>query len=429
MDRKALHQRYEEVRRRTERLCEPLETEDYVVQSMPDASPVKWNLGHTTWFFETFVLGPHLEGWKEYRSGFEYIFNSYYDAVGPQLHRPSRGLLSRPTVQEVFRYRSAVDSAVHELVDAAGEALLATVAPLIEVGTHHEEQHQELLLTDLKHALAQNPLSPIYVEASVRPARRVKPERDAWVGFEAGMTHVGFDGDGFHFDNEGPSHRVFLEPYAIGRDLVTNGWYREFVEDGGYRRPELWLSDGWAAVQARAWEAPLYWRRSDDGAWHTFTLRGLEPLDADAPVVHLSHYEADAFARWAGARLPTETEWEHAACAFPGSPRGTLLDDGDVHAVGRDSESGDGPRHLLGEVWEWTASAYLPYPGYRPPAGALGEYNGKFMSGQMVLRGASCVTPASHVRLSYRNFFQPDKRWQMTGLRLARLLAEDGAKT
>jgi ergothioneine biosynthesis protein EgtB len=426
LGREQLHARYRSVRERTMQLCAPLAIEDWVVQSMEDASPVKWNVAHTTWFFETFVLVPHLAGYRVRDERYAVLFNSYYVAVGPRFSRPARGVLSRPTVAEVVAWREQVDAAVHDLIDRADDALYATVAPLLEIGTHHEEQHQELLLTDLAHALAQNPLDSALPlpngSSSPRRERTTKADPDAFVSYDAGVFHIGHGGDEFAFDNERPAHRVFTEPFRLARDLVTNGAYAAFVEDGGYARAELWLSDGWAAVRERGWDAPLYWRREPSGGFSAITLRGREPLDLDAPVCHVSHYEADAFARWAGKRLPTEAEWEIAACAHadPASDdaRGTLLDDGDLHPVGRDVRA-EGPRHLLGEVWEWTGSAYLPYPGYRAPEGALGEYNGKFMSGQMVLRGASAFTPRSHVRVTYRNFFQPDKRWQLSGIRLA----------
>jgi ergothioneine biosynthesis protein EgtB len=415
IDRETLIRRYREVRGRTDRLTVPLEIEDYVVQSMPDASPVKWSLGHTTWFFETFVLLPR--GAAPFHAGFEYIFNSYYEAVGPQFSRSSRGVLSRPTVVEVRRYRAAVDERVLSLLETANDATYAEVAPLVELGTHHEEQHQELLLTDLKHALAQNPLDPVYTPRPARPTRSHRPERDACVFLEGGLVELGHEGELFAYDNEAPRHRAWLAPFRIARDLVTHGQYLEFIEDGGYRRPELWLSDGFRFVTEARIEGPLYVRRAESET-DVFTLAGREPLDPAAPVVHVSHYEADAFARWAGARLPTEPEWEHAALTFAGSEPGTLLDDGAYHPMGRETPDQE-VRHLSGEVWEWTASAYLPHPGYRAQEGALGEYNGKFMSGQMVLRGGSAVTPRDHLRPTYRNFFQPDKRWQFSGIRLA----------
>jgi len=420
MSRETIRERYIGVRSRTDSLCKSLEVEDYVVQSMPDASPIKWNIGHTTWFFETFVLLPHKPGFTPYRPGFELIFNSYYNAVGSQFSRPHRGVLSRPTVKEVHDYRRTIDGAILELLESADEGLLSTVAPLIELGTHHEEQHQELFLTDLKHAFAQNPLRPV-----CRPASSEEPgpsQGREWVKLEGGLVPVGWAESGFAYDNEGPSHRVHLEPYALARNLVRNADYVAFIEDGGYERPELWLSDGWSTARERDFGAPLYWERGPDGIWQSMTLRGLEPVVADAPVTHVSFYEADAYASWAGSRLPTEFEWEHAARTFgERAPRGTFLEDGDFHPAGRPAEGpADAPRHLFGEVWEWTASAYAPYPRYRAAPGAIGEYNGKFMSGQMVLRGGSCATPQAHIRPTYRNFWHPDRRFQFSGLRLAR---------
>jgi ergothioneine biosynthesis protein EgtB len=420
----ALAARYREVRARTERLTEPLALEDWVVQSMEDASPVKWNVAHTTWFFETFVLVPHLAGYEPHDPRWSVLFNSYYEGIGPQHPRSKRGVLSRPTVAEVRAFRRDVDAAVAALLETRDEALLARVAPLVELGTHHEEQHQELLLTDLKHALAANPLEPSYAAGSGGPpSDRRAAQPDAFVSYDGGVFRLGHAEERFSFDNEGPAHRVFLEPFALARDLVTNGHYLAFIEDGGYARPELWLSDGWAAVRRDRWEAPLYWRREPGGSFTTFTLRGREELDLGAPVCHVSHYEADAFARWAGARLPTEHEWEHAARGAGGvsASDGTLLDHARFHPDGLGDPGSSAPhRHLFGEVWEWTASAYLPYPGYRAAPGAIGEYNGKFMSGQMVLRGASAFTPRSHARVTYRNFFQPEKRWQLSGMRLCR---------
>lgn len=413
-DREVLHQRYARVRETTRELCAPLEVEDYVVQSMEDASPVRWHLAHTTWFFETFVLEPHLPGFRPYNPQFRDLFNSYYEAIGPPFPRARRGVLSRPTVEEVFSYRSGVDSAVHELVEIADDASLATLRPLLELGLRHEQQHQELILTDLAHAFAQNPLRPALRLASPAAASRGP---GGFVDVPGGLVRIGHEGPGFAFDVERPAHLVYLEPYRLARDLVNNAQYMEFVRDGGYRRPALWLADGWRNVCEEGWRAPLYWVPEESAET---TLGGLRPLDPEAPVCHVSHFEADAFARWAGKRLPTEAEWEHAARLFDWhGARGTLLDDGDLHPVGRATPPTDGPRHMQGEVWEWTASAFLPYPGFRPLPGAVGEYNGKFASGQMVLRGGSCATPAEAARLTDRNYFAPHKRWQFSGLRLA----------
>jgi ergothioneine biosynthesis protein EgtB len=404
----ALAARYRAVRARTERLCAPLEPDDFQLQSMPDCSPPKWHLAHTTWFFETFVLARHAPGFRPYRPQFAYLFNSYYDAVGDRWPRPARGLLSRPTVAEVYAYRRAVDERLLALLDSADDRTLAEVVPVVELGLNHEEQHQELLLTDLKHAFGLNPLRPHYAPPLQGP--RVEATPAEWESHSAGVRWVGHDGVGFAFDNEGPRHRGFVAGFQFALRPVNNGEYLRFVEEEGYDRPELWLSDGWATRQRAGWSAPLYWHREDSG-FSLFTLRGMRHLDPAEPVCHLSFYEADAFARWAGARLPTEFEWETAA--GPREVKGNFLDSEHLHPV----YSG---KSYYGDVWAWTASPYVAYPGYRPASGALGEYNGKFMCNQMVLRGGSCVTPAGHVRPTYRNFFPPDARWQFSGLRLAK---------
>ncbi|MCC6409526.1 MAG: ergothioneine biosynthesis protein EgtB [Planctomycetes bacterium] len=411
--------RYRAVRRRTEAIAAPLAIEDHVVQTIADVSPPKWHLAHTTWFFETFVLARFSPGWRAYDPGFGFLFNSYYEAVGARTERASRGTLSRPTVEEVRRYRAAIDDAMVAFLDGAGTPT-AGLAEVLELGLNHEEQHQELLLTDLKHILASNPSRPAYRQRR-EPVSRREARSARWIEFAGGLVEVGHDGAGFAFDNEGPRHRVWLEPFALADRPVTNGEFLEFVEDGGYRRPELWLSDGWAAVQRLQWNGPLYWETVDGKRCET-TLHGRHELELDLPVVHVSHFEADAYARWRGARLPTEFEWEHAA-ERTGVERAlaeaNLFDGGEVH-VRTAPRDASGLAQLFGDVWEWTASAYLPYPGFRALPGALGEYNGKFMSGQLVLRGGSIATPRGHVRASYRNFFQPEKRWQFTGLRLAR---------
>jgi len=404
-----LLERYTEVRRATERLCEPLAVEDYVVQAMPDASPARWHLAHVSWFFETFVLRPRAADYRALDERYGDLFNSYYNGVGPQFARTARGTLSRPTVAEVFAYRAHVDKAMAALLD--DDRRLGDIAAVIELGLQHEQQHQELLVTDLKYNLGANPLRPPY-RARVRTPAAAPPF--AFVARGGGLVEIGHAGPGFAFDNERPRHRVFLAPYALGARLVTNGEYLEFVEADGYRRPDLWLSDGWKTARERDWSAPLYWELVDR-EWRRYTLGGLAPLEADAPVVHVSYYEADAYARWRGARLPTEPEWEHAAADQPIA--GHLLDD-EPDEPRPASEAG--LTQLYGDAWEWTASAYLPYPGFRPLSGALGEYNGKFMVNQMVLRGASCATPRSHIRATYRNFFPPDARWQFSGIRLAR---------
>jgi ergothioneine biosynthesis protein EgtB len=408
--------RYRAVRRETEHLCEPLACEDYIVQSMSDVSPTKWHLAHTSWFFETFILTPHAPGYAAYNPHFAYLFNSYYVALGDRHCRQNRGLLSRPTVAEVYDYRRHVDEAMARLLLSLGEHALAGLAPLLEIGLHHEQQHQELILTDIKHVFWVNPLRPAY-----RP--RVAPDDGPtpamrWVSVDGGMHRVGHDDDGseFAFDNESPRHRVFLEPFRLGSRLVTNGEYAEFIADGGYRRGELWLSLGWATAQAEGWGAPLYWIW--DGRWLNHTLSGLRPVNDAEPVCHVSYFEADAYARWAGARLATEQEWEVASAAVPVA--GNLADAGVYHPTPAPAAAPEGLAQMFGDAWEWTGSGYLPYPGYRPPPGALGEYNGKFMCNQFVLRGGSCATPAGHVRRTYRNFFPPDARWQFTGVRLAR---------
>jgi ergothioneine biosynthesis protein EgtB len=410
--------RYREVRGHTEALAAPLSAEDQTVQSMPDVSPTKWHRAHTSWFFETFLLEPGLPGYAVADPAYAYLFNSYYEALGTRHPRPERGLLSRPGIGEIAAYRSHVDEAMGRLLDDLAMRPEARRAALVELGLHHEQQHQELLLMDIKHVLSRNPLAPVYREAApaaVAAAVTGPPPGGGWIEHAGGPVEVGHGGDGFAFDNESPRHVAQLVPFAVSAGLVTCGQWADFVEDGGYRRPELWLSDGWQAVQSQGWEAPLYWRR-DGAGWRVFTLHGEQPLEPTEPVVHVSYYEADAFAHWAGARLPTEAEWEAVAAEHGG--RSPFLHAGDAGAVlhprpGRSSG-------LLGEVWQWTASAYLPYPGFRPAEGAVGEYNGKFMVNQMVLRGGCCVTPAGHVRPTYRNFFPPSARWAFSGLRLAR---------
>jgi ergothioneine biosynthesis protein EgtB len=403
-----LLQQYVAIRRLSERLCAPLAVEDYVVQAMPDASPAKWHLAHVSWFFETFVLA-HRPGYRPLDARYATLFNSYYNAVGPQLSRPARGHLSRPTVDEVYAYRAHVDKAMLALLERGGEHVVA-LAPVIELGLHHEQQHQELLVTDLKFNLSANPLRPAY-GAPTAGGTAAPPLARVAVG--GGPVDIGHDGDAFAFDNERPRHRVLLGAYGLGSRAVTGAEYREFIDGGGYERPELWLSDGWRTVQERGWRAPLYWERAGHD-WHVYTLSGLAPVVPDTPVAHVSYYEADAYARWRGARLPTEQEWEHAAAAE--SSPGTLLDD-----CPREPAAAPAPglAQMTGDVWEWTASAYLPYPGFRPLEGALGEYNGKFMVNQMVLRGGSCATPRAHIRRTYRNFFSPEARWQFSGIRLA----------
>lgn len=412
----ALYRRYREVRAHSLTLAAPLSPEDQCIQSMPDASPTKWHLAHTTWFFETVLLMPHLKEYQPFDRRFQYLFNSYYEVLGPRHPRPQRGLLTRPALSEVHAYREHVDAAVHKLLtqqqqqQVSDETQWREVESIVTLGLNHEQQHQELLLTDILHAFSCNPLLPAY-DASPAPALRlaVQPSTQAWVEMHGGVVQIGREASGgFSFDNETPRHSALLQPYRIADRLVNCGEYLQFIEDGGYRNPQLWLSDGWATVQAQGWHAPAYWVAPDDPrlahqdagsakGWQVFGLQGLRPLDAQAPVSQLSFYEAAAFAEWAGARLPTESEWE-AASAMPGM------------------------RELTGHVWQWTRSSYDPYPGFKPLPGVAAEYNGKFMVGQLVLRGGSLATPKGHTRPTYRNFFPPAARWQFSGLRLAKEL-------
>ena len=412
-DRRLLQERFAAVRGASLALAARLSPEDQQVQSMPDVSPTKWHLAHITWFFETFLLPPNLAGYQAFDPQFGFLFNSYYEQVGERHPRPQRGLLSRPSLAEVLAYRAHVDAAMDRLIAAAPAQGWAAVAALIELGLNHEQQHQELILMDIKHVLSINPLAPAYQAAA--PAAPCAPEPLDWIRFEGGLRQIGHDGPDFAFDNEGPRHKVWLEPFQLASRLSTCGEYQAFIADGGYARPELWLSDGWAAVQAEGWRAPLYWREAEDGGWTIFTLAGPRALDPAEPVSHLSHYEADAFARWSDARLPTESEWEVAA--GDAAATGNLADRGLFHPA---PASGSGLQQMIGDLWEWTMSPYVAYPRYRPPEGAVGEYNGKFMSGQMVLRGGAAVTPAGHVRITYRNFFPPGARWAFSGVRLAR---------
>lgn len=414
----ALEDAYRTVRRCTEALCEPLAPEDYVVQSMPDASPVKWHLAHTAWFFETFLLLPHLPGYRPFHPQFRFLFNSYYQVVGPRWPRSQRGLLSRPTAVEVFGYRAYVDKHMAQLLRTAGTETLGKIAATVLLGVHHEQQHQELVLTDLKHAWAANPLHPVYREV---PLDDGSAPRHSWLTFPEGLAWIGHHGKGFAFDNESQRHRTWLNGFQLASRLVTNAEYLAFVSNGGYDRPELWLSDGWAFREAQGWEAPLYWAEQS-GEWSMTTLAGRRRIRPDEPVCHVSYYEADAFARWAGARLPTEAEWETAASGVPLG--GHFVEGGHFHPAASTAVDDSGPLYqLYGDVWQWTASPYAGYPGYRPVTGALGEYNGKFMCNQFVLRGASCATPRSHARRTYRNFFPPDARWQFSGIRLAKEFA------
>jgi ergothioneine biosynthesis protein EgtB len=398
-------------------LATPLSDEDQTVQAMDDASPTKWHLAHTTWFYEAFVLRPHLPGYQPFSDDFDYCFNSYYETKGERHPRARRGLLTRPSAAQVRDYRAHVDAALQRLfADGIAAAPSDPVGALLELGINHEQQHQELLLTDILSLFAVSPLHPAYRQPHPRPEAVTEAAPLGWVGFEGGIRTVGHDGNGFFYDNEGPRHEVLLRPYRLADRCVTNGDWLAFIDDGGYRDPLAWLADGWATVKTQGWEAPGYWERRD-GIWHQMTLEGLLPVDARAPVSHISYYEANAFAQWAGKRLPTEFEWEAASTGY--APDGNDLTTGALRP--RPAEAADEGQlsQLFGDVWEWTASAYQPYPGYRAAPGAIGEYNGKFMVSQQVLRGGSCATPGGHVRATYRNFFFPHQRWQFTGLRLA----------
>jgi ergothioneine biosynthesis protein EgtB len=378
-------------------------------------SPTKWHLAHTSWFFETFIVKVWMPRYRSEVPQYAYLFNSYYNAAGDMHRRDLRGLISRPTVAETYRFRESIDECVTQLLGEADEALLGEIEPVLILGLNHEQQHQELLLTDIKHVLAQNPLYPVFREAPTPPDNRaVSPQR--FIDFDEAIVTVGHDGAGFSYDNEGPRHRALVPAFSLSNRLITNGEYLEFMQAGGYTRSEFWLSLGWTTVNEQRWRAPLYWIERD-GAWWTFTLSGFRPLDESEPVTHVSYFEADAYANWAGARLPTEFEWERVAAPLPIA--GNFVDDERFHPAPASASDNDVLHQIYGDVWEWTRSAYLPYPGYRAGPGALGEYNGKFMCNQMVLRGGSCATSRNHVRATYRNFFQPEKRWQFTGIRLA----------
>ena len=414
---------YRRVRSLSEHLCEPLALEDYLLQTVVETSPPRWHLAHVSWFFETFLLRPFLPGYRVFHPRFEYLFNSYYEQTGSGFWpRAERGLLSRPTVAEVYDYRRHVDAGMAALIARRGDHPdWSAIAARLAIGLNHEQQHQELLIADIKRNFAHNPLRPAY-RADLPAAPLGEPDAARMLDFEGGLVEIGAGAGGFAWDNERPRHRVYLRPFALADRLVTNAELRDFVADGGYADPALWLSDGWAWVRANDIRAPLYWEPEDGpatpaaAAWQVMTLAGMRPLNPAEPASHLSYYEADAFATWAGKRLPTEAEWEHAASGL--EIRGNFVDDGWLHP--RPAPRADGGlRQLFGDCWEWTASAYLAYPGYRPPAGALGEYNGKFMCNQMVLRGGSCATSRDHCRATYRNFFYPHERWQFLGVRLA----------
>jgi ergothioneine biosynthesis protein EgtB len=411
--------RFQQVRRRSLLLAEPLTDEDCGAQSMPDASPIKWHLAHTTWFFETFILERMEADFTPFHPAFRVLFNSYYNGIGEKHPRAQRGLLTRPAMVQVRAYRADVDARMARLLagdidsDQRGQLEM-----LLTLGLEHEQQHQELMLTDVKHLLAQSALLPAYLEAAAPPAATVPAL--AWLPFDGGLTEIGYDGDGFCFDNELPRHKQYVAPFQLASRLVTNGEYQAFIAAGGYFNAALWLAEGWDWVRSQNLKCPIYWQQDDGGNWQEFTLRGAQPLDPNLPVTHLSLFEADAYAHWAGARLPTEAEWEFAAAR-------SAIETGELHPAGADagmsaSASGDhaGPLQMFGHCWQWTSSSYAPYPGYQTAPGALGEYNGKFMLNQYVLRGSSCATPPGHARASYRNFFPAGARWQFTGIRLAR---------
>ena len=425
-----LRDRFHQIRKFTNALCAGLEPEDCVVQSMPDVSPTKWHLAHTTWFFETFILKKFVPAYRAEIPEYAYLFNSYYNAAGDMHRRDLRGLISRPTVSQARRYRASIDSHIDDLLSNVDQNLLDEIEALLILGIHHEQQHQELLITDIKHVFAQNPLYPVFREpktggrSSATPGSQSSPLQ--FIDFEERIVDIGYDGDGFAYDNEGPQHQALVPAFSLATRPVTNGEYIAFIEDSGYTRPEFWLSLGWMTVNEQRWTAPLYWTKRE-GVWWNFTLSGLRPVDQSEPVTHVSYFEADAYTNWAGARLPTEFEWEHAALSCP--IEGNFVETELFHpkpaprqAGSLSAETGKMPvlQQMFGDVWEWTRSAYSPYPGYHAVPGALGEYNGKFMCNQYVLRGGSCATSRTHIRRTYRNFFQPEKRWQFTGIRLAR---------
>ncbi len=421
---RSLLSRYKHVRQFSEQIAQPLTAEDCAVQTIPDVSPTRWHLAHTTWFFETFLL-KNLPGYSLFDRQFEYLFNSYYNSIGQPFPRTQRGSISRPGLAETIAYRRHVDRAMSNWLQQSDST--SGQLNVLEIGLNHEQQHQELMLTDIKHVLSCNPLAPVYHgDDSVAH----DPVNLTWISLDEDLVWVGTDSGGFAFDNERPRHRHFLDSYQIANRCVTNGEYQAFIDDGGYRRPELWLSLGWDAVQSQHWTAPLYWSHSDDG-WSQFTLSGRKPINPGEPVCHVSFFEADAFARWSGVRLPTEQQWEHAVCCEIGTmdanPTGhwsdTLLAAGrTIHPQATKGDTYEKSRlvNAIGNLWQWTSSQYVAYPGYHPPDGALGEYNGKFMCNQFVLRGGSCATPSGHIRTTYRNFFPPDARWQFTGIRLAK---------
>jgi ergothioneine biosynthesis protein EgtB len=398
-----------EVRQHSVDICQPLKIEDYVVQPVEDVSPPKWHLGHTTWFFEEFILVAYKPDYKVYHKDYSYLFNSYYQSAGERVVRSTRGNLSRPTVKEVMNYRKAIDQVLFDFLEHNPDHEFLSMAAL---GIHHEQQHQELLLTDIKYILAANPLLPVYSDYTLPAMNKTRPVN--WLSIEEGICEVGYNNEGFCYDNETPRHKTYIQAGYIMDRLVTNGEYLEFIQDQGYEKFHLWLSDGWAWIQNNQVNSPLYWKKIN-GEWYYFTLHGLRKMDMAAPVCHISYYEADAYARWKGMRLPTEFEWEIASLKYHGEQPNISNND---YLLPKPAEENN--TQFIGDVWEWTASAYLPYPGYKQPKGAIGEYNGKFMINQMVLRGGSCITPAGHIRNTYRNFFQTEKRWQFQGFRLVK---------
>ncbi|AQU79499.1 MULTISPECIES: ergothioneine biosynthesis protein EgtB [Planococcus] len=412
----SIAERFAEIRGVTMKLIEPLETEDFIIQSHEDVSPAKWHIAHTTWFFERMILKEFKSDYEEFNPAFDFLFNSYYNTIGPYQPRHQRGVLSRPTVNQVIEYRNYVDQQVTNLLAESASETKEEIEALIYMGLQHEQQHQELILMDIKYNFFVNPLFPTYTETEKRPVS--KQQESQFVEFEGGLVEIGHDGNGFAFDNESPRHKVWLEPFKLATKPVTNGEFLEFINSGGYEKPEYWLSDGWSIVKEHNWKAPLYWLKDKQQHWQIFTLAGIQDLELDEPVSHISFYEADAFSRWKGKRLPTEAEWEYASQSV--AIHGNTLDEGVYHPVASSSDSqSELLSRMFGDVWEWTASAYSPYPGSKPLEGALGEYNAKFMCNQMILRGGSCATPLKHIRETYRNFFPPEKRWQFSGFRLA----------
>ncbi len=414
LSKEHLLKEFKKVRAFTHHLVEPLETEDFVIQPMENASPTKWHLAHTSWFFETFVLGKYEKGFDSHHPQYAYFFNSYYLQTGVPFTRANRGMLSRPTVKEVFEYRAYVNDQMIQFIEKCSNEIWNEAASVIEIGNHHEQQHQELILTDLKYLLAQNPLLPVYRDRVIHESP--SPLEITWIAFDEGMVKIGNKGKEFTYDNEHPRHRTFVQEYELADRLITNKEYLEFINAGGYEQSEFWLDEGWSTVKKEKWIAPLYWFKRDS-KWMNFTLSGARLVEENEPVTHISYYEADAFARWKGVRLPTEQEWEHACGKREIS--GNFVDNDAFHPVPNTSKE-TGIKQMYGDVWEWTMSSYSPYPNYKPLPGALGEYNGKFMANQYVLRGGSCATSKSHIRKTYRNFFHANARWQFSGIRLAR---------